>query len=95
MSMIKTVAQYNEEKKEFFEKHQYDYMVETSSMDQYGVYTKNYNFVDGAQWYERMAPVVEQRELFVNFVVVKVKIELLETEYWSNESTTYKYYEKM
>jgi len=87
-------------KKDFFKKHEKaDWNVDTSSMDQYGVYYKTYCFSDGAQWCERMAPVWRTAKAEVEVEIgIKVEIEkdvkLLEVEFWSTEMPSYKYYEK-
>ncbi len=92
--MTVTVKEYTEEKMAFLAKHDFDYQLETSSMDEYGVYTKFYNFTDGAQWYERMAPRYDTITTEVRKVMMSVQVKLLETEYWSSESKSRFYYEK-
>lgn len=86
-------------KRNFIEKHNCDWTVETSPMDEYGVYYKHYIFEDGAIWYERMAPVYRSKE--VEFEVEgltfkkTVEVKLFETEFFnSDRATSYKYYEK-
>lgn len=93
--------EYNEAKTAFISKHskKSDWRVETSPMDQYGVYYKTYIFENGAIWYERMAPVWRKAEAEVEVEGIKIKIEkdvkLLETEFWnSDNATSRKYYEK-
>lgn len=92
---------YTDEKQKFIKKHgKGDWRVETSPMDEYGVYYKHYLFDDGAIWYERMSPAWRKAVAEVEVEVgVKVKIEqdvkLFETEYWnSDNATSRKYYEK-
>lgn len=92
--MTVTYEQYNEDKKEFFEKHNYDYDCETSPMDEYGVYYKTYSFTDGAQWMERMSPEYVEYEVTVKLVKVKETIKMFKTEYWSTESGSKYYYER-
>ena len=87
-------------KRSFLQKHgKKDWRVETSSMDEYGVYYKNYICGDGAIWYERMAPVYRSKEVEfeVEGVTFKqtIEVKLFETEFFnSDNATTYKYYEK-
>ena len=92
--MIVTYKEYVEDKKAFFEKHEYNYLVETSPMDEYGVYYETYNFADGAQWYERMSPEIVEEELEVLKIKVVVEIKLFKTEFWSTESGSKYYYER-
>lgn len=92
--MTVTYKEYMEDKKAFFEKHEYNYSVDTSSMDKYGRYHKIYNFEDGAQWYETMNPVTVTKTVEVELVKVDVDIKLFQTEYWSSEASSKYYYEK-
>lgn len=92
--MVVTYNEYMEDKKAFFEKHDYDYTVDTSSMDEYGRYYKTYNFTDGAQWYEAMSPEYVTETIEVKLVKIDVDIKLFRTEYWSTESGSKYYYEK-
>ena len=86
--------QYTEDKKLFFEKHNYNYTLDTSSMDEFGRYTKTYMFEDGSVWYEVMSPTLESTEVEIRFVKIKVEVKMLRTEYWSSESSSKFYYEK-
>lgn len=86
--------EYNELKLNFVEKHNHDFEVETSPMNEYGVYHKTYAFADGAVWYETMSPVYEDYEVEVKGVKVKGSVKLLRTEFWSTEEGSKYYYEK-
>lgn len=90
--------EYSNEKKSFFRKHDSDFNTHTSEMDEYGRYSKEYVFKDGAVWYELMGPeyAVEDVELSVKGISIKTKIEvkLFKTEFWSTESCSKYYYEK-
>ena len=94
INMTTTYEVYANDKKNFFEKHDYNYTINTSSMDKYGRYTKTYNFEDGAVWSELMSPETIEQEIEVKFLKVKVNVELFKTEYWSTESASKYYYEK-
>lgn len=86
---------YNNEKLAFIRKHdKKEWHIETSPMDEYGVYYKTYIFEDGAQWCERMSPEYETIETEVHFVKVKAEVKFLKTEFWSTESGSKYYYEK-
>lgn len=94
--MTVTYKEYMEDKKAFFEKHDYDYTVDTSLMDEYGRYYKTYNFSDGAQWFEAMSPVTVTKTVEVEMVKVKVDVDikLFRTEYWNTKSGSKYYFEK-
>lgn len=92
--MVVTYKQYDKEKKAFFEKHDYDYRVETSPMDEYGRYYKTYMFEDGAAWYETTSPTFERAEVEVQLVKTTVEVKMLKTEYWNTEAASKYYYEK-
>lgn len=92
--MTVTYKEYELDKKNFFEKHHYDYRVETSPMDEYGRYSKTYCFEDGATWYEVMSPEYVTTEVEVKKVIVKVEVKMFKTEYWSSEKGSRFYYEK-
>lgn len=83
---------YEQEKKNFFTKHNYDYTVETSPMDENGYYCKLYMFEDDSKWYEAMRPVFEKVEVEVKKVAVSVKVKLLETEYFNSDCGKSSYY---
>ena len=92
--MTVTFKEYVEDKKAFFEKHKFDYTVETSSLDEYDRYHKTYSFKDGALWMEIMSPSYEQIEIEIKKVKVTTGITLYRTEYWSSEQGSKYYYEK-
>ena len=99
--MITTYQKYNEERINFFKKHNKGngYKTETSPMDEYGVYYKTYVFDDKAIWYERMAPVWRTVVLEGEVAGVKIKqeaeVKLFEVEYFNTDNaTSKKYYEK-
>lgn len=90
-----TYREYNSEKTAFFEKHGYDYKIDTTSMDEYGRYGKTYTFEDGATWYEAMGPSYEQVVVEVRLVKIPMSIKMFCTEYWNSENSASKcYYEK-
>lgn len=84
--------EYNEDKNSFFKKHNYNFKCDTSSMDEYGRYHKEYVFEDGAVWYEVMSPTWQNVEVEVKLVKVVVKVKLLSTEFWSSDNASSKYY---
>lgn len=85
---------YMNDKKAFFEKHNYDYRCDTYSMDMYGRYTKTYSFEDGAQWMELMSDEYVEQEVMVKFVKMNAKFHMFKIEYWSTECGSKFYYEK-
>lgn len=48
--------EYRHDKQAFFKKHDNDFTIHTSSMDEYSRYHKEYMFADGATWYECYSP---------------------------------------
>ena len=93
--MTVTYKEYSEDKRKFFEKHNYDYVCDTSSMNEYGSYFKTYSFADGAQWCESMGAEHITTTVEVMKANVKVEVKMFRTEYWSTDnSSSKKYYEK-
>ena len=90
--MTVTYEQYNKDMKAFFDKHNWNYVVNTSSMDEFGRYWKTYFFDDGAQWCEAMSPSYERGTIEIKKVKICVEVKMLRTEYWTNEDATSKYY---
>lgn len=91
---ILTAREFEEQKITFLHKHD-DWQVETSPMDEYGVYRKTYVCEDGAQWFEVMAPVVKTAEVEVCKVKTKVEIKMLSIEAWNtDDGRSIYYYEK-
>lgn len=90
-----TAQEYFDEKKAFFKKHHNDFTVDTSSMDEYDRWYKDYIFSDGAQWHECYSPVYEDGVALVKGVEIQIKgIKLLRTEYYSTEAGSRYTYEK-
>lgn len=91
---------YLDYKRAFIQKHsKADWTVHTSSMDEYGQYTKTYIFSDGATLIEVNRPVWEEVEAEVEVRGVKVTlkdhVKLFETEAWNtDDSNSVKFYEK-
>lgn len=92
--MTVDIKVYNEEKREFFQKHDNDFSCDTSSMDEYGRYWKTYMFEDGAIWYEAMSPEYVDYEVEVKLVKIHETIKMFRTEFWSTESNSKYYYER-
>ena len=98
--MIKTYKEYITAKKSFLNRHNNDWHVETSPMDQYGVYYKDYLCADGGQWHERMSPAWRTATATVEVVPgvtveIKEDIKLFEVEYFNTDNpNSFKYYEK-
>lgn len=93
--VIKMTVTYNDyvnEKKAFFNKHHNDFRCETSSMDEYGRYYKNYVFADNAIWYETMSPTYEIAEVEIKLVKVQVEVKMLRTEFFNTDNASSKYY---
>lgn len=87
-------------KSAFIRKHaRADWSVDTSSMDQYGRYTKTYTFSDGAQLFELNGPSFEEVQVKTEVrgvpVVLTEKVKLFRTETWNTEDASSVYfYEK-
>lgn len=97
--MLVNSTEYSRERFLFFKKHKNVFECETSPMDEYGVYHKEYVFKDGSVWYERMSPEYVKQEVEVKIKLVKVKVEveikMFCTEYWNTDnSESKKYYEQ-
>lgn len=98
--MVVNSFQYNSQKQAFIKKHNFDFTVQTSTIDHYGVYCKTYNFADGACWMERMSPKYETVKLSgtsrytENPITQEVEVKFLETEFWSTEQGSQYYYER-
>lgn len=86
--------EYMTDKMEFISKHNHDYVIDTSPMDDYGCYYKTYVFTDGAIWYEAMSPQIVPAVTEVYGVKCKVEVKLFRTEFWSTESESKFYYEQ-
>lgn len=86
---------YMADKKAFLRKHP-DWTVDTSSMDEYGRYTKQYMSTDGAIFTEEMYPCWETAEAEVELHGVKVTLKdtiyMMRTEYYSTDDSNSKYY---
>lgn len=86
-------------KRSFLARHNNDFRVDTSSMDGYGCYHKEYVCSDGAIFYETMSPEFATKEIEFEVKMINVKTEvtvkLLRTEFWSSDdSVSRSYYEK-
>ena len=87
--------EYAKLKDEFFKKHSYDYKIETSQMDEYGHYHKEYLFEDEAIWYESYRPTFEKAVVEIKKVKVEVEVKMFCTEFWdTDDGTTRCMYEK-
>lgn len=91
--MTVTYKEYEADKKKFFEKHGYDYRVDTSQMMDER-YAKTYLFEDGATWYELMCAEYVTEVVELKKVKVQVSVKMFKTEYWSSEEGSRFYYEK-
>lgn len=94
-----TVVDYKEyqaDLQKFLRKHgTKGWEVQTSLMDQYGVYHKEYICADGGIFYEVNGPEYAKETITVKMVTVEVEIKLFRTEYWSSDNASSKYhYEK-
>lgn len=92
-TMTVTYKEYMEEKTAFFKKHDHDFTVKTSPMDEYDRYHKTYVFEDGAEWCETMGSDYANETIEVKKAKVKVEIKLFRTEFWSSETGSKYYYE--
>ena len=74
-------------KQKFFRKHDSDFTIRTSTMNEYGGYHKEYVFSDGAIWYEVYDRIT--REVIVDTdynCKVKVDVEFFRTESWNTDN---------
>ena len=78
--------EYDELKMAFIKKHKYDYKIDTSPMDEYGRYYKDYIFADGAYWHETMMPVYETVTVEVHKCNVSVEVKFLRTEFRNSDN---------
>lgn len=96
--MTVNYEEYGNAKHDFIKKHgKGEWHVDTSSMDEYGRYHKEYIFSDGAIWYEIMGPEYFKQEIEVAHTMVKVEVEvkMFRTEFWNSDNAQSKfYYEK-
>lgn len=92
--MIASYKEYMGDKMEFISRHNHDYEIYTSPMDDYGCYYKTYCFKDGAVWYEKMSPEIVPAIAEARGVRCKVEVKLFKTEFWSSESGSKVYYEQ-
>ena len=88
--------EYTKDLQDFIKKHgKQGWEVQTSPMDEYGYYHKEYICNDGAIFYEVMGPEYCKQKVTVKMVEVEVEIKLFRTEYWSSDNASSKfYYEK-
>lgn len=91
---ILTASEYEKRKFEFLKRHG-NWEVETSPMDEYGMYYKWYHCEDGALFHEIMRPVFKKAEVEICKVKVEVEVKFLETEAWDSDvSQSVYYYER-
>lgn len=90
--MTVTYEEYDKDKRNFFKKHNNDFKVTTSPMDEYGRYFKEYSFSDNAVWYESMSPTYEKGTVEIKKVSVEVQVKMFRTEYWNTEDSKSKFY---
>lgn len=88
--------EYIQDKQAFFNKHDNEFTIQTSSMDEYSRYHKEYIFDDGAIWYESYSPewFTQTVEVDVKGVAIKtdVEVKLFRTEFWNTDNSSSKYY---
>ena len=89
--MVVTAKQYEEEKKLFFIKHNYDFNVETTGRSA-EYYRKTYSFEDGAVWYEVMTYEDVTEEVEIKYCLVTVTVAMMRIEFWNTENSESKYY---
>lgn len=92
--MTVSYTEYKEDREKFFKKHNNDFDVYTSSLDEYDSYHKEYIFKDGAVWHEAMRPTYESKEIEIKKCKINIEVKMLRTEYWSTETYSKFYYEK-
>ena len=89
---VVSYKRYSDEKDQFFRSHKNDFRIETSTMDEYGRYYKDYLFEDGAIWHEDMSPVFESATVEIKMVKVSVEVKMMRVEYYNTDDSTSRYY---
>lgn len=87
-----TFTQYEEEKIAFFKKHNMNYIVHTSGLNN-DSYHKEYIFEDGAVFYESSMKVEEVQIVEAHGLKTRVPVTYMKTEYWTSESGSKTFYE--
>lgn len=82
-----TYEVYNDDKNQFFTRHDWDFELTTSPMADDGSYIKTYAFADSSVFFERMSHVVESVNVTVHGVQVETKVELQKITYWSLDNS--------
>ena len=90
--MVVHYDEYSKAKSAFLRKHDSNFRIDTSPMDSYGVYHKEYVCRDGAVWYEVMSPEYVTEIVEIKFARCKVEVKMLKTEFWSSDDAQSKYY---
>ena len=90
--MVVNYNEYNKTKQEFFKEHKNDFSCETSPMDEYGRYHKEYVFEDGSIWYEVMSTEYVTETVEIKKCEISLKIKMFRTEFWSTDNSESKYY---
>lgn len=85
-------AEYNAQKKAFIKKHKGLKRVDTSSMDEYSSYHKEYICEDNAMWYEVMSPYYKTVEMEINKCKVSLDVKLFQTEFWDSDNSNSRFY---
>ena len=93
--MTVNYKEYSNAKHTFFRRHKSDFRTQTSSLDEYDRYHKEYIFSDGAIWYEAMGPVWEKETVEVRRCPVEVEVKLFRVEFWNTDDANSNcYYEQ-
>ena len=89
---IVDAKEYSAQKKAFFNKHKGLKRTDTSPMDEYDSYHKEYICEDNAVWYEVMSPYYKTLQLEVNKCNITVEVKLFQTEFWDSDNSKSRYY---
>lgn len=90
--IIVDAKEYNAQKKAFLSKHKGLKRTDTSPMDEYDSYHKEYICEDNAVWYEVMSPYYKTLQLEVNKCNITVEVKLFQTEFWDTDNSKSRYY---
>lgn len=83
--------EYNKDFENFVNKNKkYDLEIKTSSFENNG-YHKEYNYSNGATFYESNKTIVEEIEITNHNIKSIVKVKYFVTEYWSTIDSVSKY----
>ena len=88
--MTTTNMEYEQEKMNFFKKHNFDYVAQTSHMSN-NSYIKEYVFEDDAIWHETYDQIFEKVTITNHGIETNVKVCYRRTEYYNSDNASSKF----